>query len=425
MDNTRSFTARRSAASNLPTFQLPPPDLSNMHKYQSYAPSSTGSTIQSVNNVLTPPANLPNDLSPLSSSVNSGSSGSSNSGIAPYNPSGYWPGLQNYSYSTPQMPSSFTQNPLFMNRQLYSPGVSFNGQRNASSPSTSEGLPPPPYDLNLPPFPSNSSMHGSGSSHQANLPPLPPQQQQQQVANLLMNAQMPASQASQPTAIHAPDHYGGRAPPTPTYSNYAPSSTPQQSPFPAYPQPSPTQQSPGASGGPLQSRLSPVSAQQSAMQPPLGQYSRSYGGFPLPAMSGPVMSNMHNPGAQMALVGGVGYPPQHMGQHMYGQHSGQPQQQNDRPFKCDQCPQSFNRNHDLKRHKRIHLAVKPFPCTHCEKSFSRKDALKRHILVKGCGKAGDSMSALPRTDSQSPLDRSEVMSDSASEDSPVIPKREL
>ncbi|KAH7080228.1 putative C2H2 finger domain protein [Paraphoma chrysanthemicola] len=59
---------------------------------------------------------------------------------------------------------------------------------------------------------------------------------------------------------------------------------------------------------------------------------------------------------------------------------------NDRPFKCDQCPESFNRNHDLKRHKRIHLAVKPFPCNHCDKSFSRKDALKRHILVRGCGK---------------------------------------
>ncbi|KFX94994.1 hypothetical protein O988_06050 [Pseudogymnoascus sp. VKM F-3808] len=58
----------------------------------------------------------------------------------------------------------------------------------------------------------------------------------------------------------------------------------------------------------------------------------------------------------------------------------------DRPFKCDLCPQSFNRNHDLKRHKRIHLAVKPYPCGECEKSFSRKDALKRHVLVKGCGK---------------------------------------
>ena len=52
------------------------------------------------------------------------------------------------------------------------------------------------------------------------------------------------------------------------------------------------------------------------------------------------------------------------------------QKTNDRPFECGQCPQSFNRNHDLKRHKRIHLTVKPFPCSHCNKSFSRKDALK-------------------------------------------------
>ena len=62
-------------------------------------------------------------------------------------------------------------------------------------------------------------------------------------------------------------------------------------------------------------------------------------------------------------------------QQLYG-HPAQPSPQNDRPFRCDQCPQSFNRNHDLKRHKRIHLAVKPFPCGHCDKSFSRKDALK-------------------------------------------------
>jgi hypothetical protein len=50
--------------------------------------------------------------------------------------------------------------------------------------------------------------------------------------------------------------------------------------------------------------------------------------------------------------------------------------ENVRALKCDQCPQSFNRNHDLKRHKRIHLAVKPFPCGNCEKSYSRKDALQ-------------------------------------------------
>lgn len=54
----------------------------------------------------------------------------------------------------------------------------------------------------------------------------------------------------------------------------------------------------------------------------------------------------------------------------------------DRPFQCDVCPHSFHRNHDLKRHKRIHLEIKPYPCDWCEKRFTRKDALKRHLLVK-------------------------------------------
>lgn len=54
----------------------------------------------------------------------------------------------------------------------------------------------------------------------------------------------------------------------------------------------------------------------------------------------------------------------------------------DRPFACDECDHAFHRNHDLKRHKRIHLEVKPFPCNWCEKRFTRKDALKRHLLVK-------------------------------------------
>ncbi|WVQ82196.1 hypothetical protein IAT38_004324 [Cryptococcus sp. DSM 104549] len=68
----------------------------------------------------------------------------------------------------------------------------------------------------------------------------------------------------------------------------------------------------------------------------------------------------------------------------------------DRPFKCDECVQSFNRNHDLKRHKRIHLSVKPFGCDKCGKTFSRKDALRRHWLVKGCrGEDGATAPILP------------------------------
>jgi hypothetical protein len=68
---------------------------------------------------------------------------------------------------------------------------------------------------------------------------------------------------------------------------------------------------------------------------------------------GPMLSNFNNPVRQLPHV--------------------------DRPFKCDQCPQSFNRRRDVERHKRIHLALKPFPCSHCDKSFSRKDALKASI----------------------------------------------
>jgi len=104
-------------------------------------------------------------------------------------------------------------------------------------------------------------------------------------------------------------------------------------------------------------------------------------------MSGPVLSHLNHPNNQLALVGGLshgmmqGFHSSHV-PHMYGHHHPPPPPNppNDRPFRCDQCPQSFNRNHDLKRHKRIHLAVKPFPCGHCDKSFSRKDALKVGLL---------------------------------------------
>ncbi|KAE9380171.1 hypothetical protein N431DRAFT_325285 [Stipitochalara longipes BDJ] len=460
METAQSFTARRSAASNLPTFQLPPPD--HIQRYPAaYAPtSSTQPTPAVASSVLTPPAGVPSDgLSPLASSVNSGSSGSSAAGVPPYQPMGYWPTpQQNPSYtfsSAPPMPASYAQQQQsYMGRPLYSPSMNFpNRNTNSHSPATGEGLPPPPYDISLPPFP--TAMSGGSGGPQQNLPTLAPQQQQQaqqqqqhpqhqqaqsqqqaqaqqqhqqhqQQQQQAQQQQQPSSQAPQQAPLHAPDTYGGRPPPTPTY--YTPSSTPQQSSFPAYTQQSPTQQSPNTSSAPS-SRISPVSAQpHSSMAAPQGYHSRpSYSGYALPAMAGPIMSNVHSPGNQMALVGGMNmqYPPHQMGGPMYGHHPGQQQQQNDRPFKCDQCPQSFNRNHDLKRHKRIHLAVKPFPCGHCEKSFSRKDALKRHILVKGCGKSPTNGASNVNGDSQSPVDKSEVMSDSTEDNSPEMMKKEL
>ncbi|KAF8813890.1 hypothetical protein BYT27DRAFT_7180665 [Phlegmacium glaucopus] len=48
-----------------------------------------------------------------------------------------------------------------------------------------------------------------------------------------------------------------------------------------------------------------------------------------------------------------------------------------RPFRCSACPASFARNHDLKRHLKLH-DKKAWRCEGCNKVFSRRDAIKRH-----------------------------------------------
>ncbi|KAI1854264.1 hypothetical protein JX265_000673 [Neoarthrinium moseri] len=358
---TTSFASRRPAAGGLPHFQLPPPN----PMVDSQVPRTDG-------------------LSPLSSGVNSGSSQSSQAGgIAPYNPTGSWPlpGGSSYTYSSLNQGQTGLMQPNY-NRQLYSPTGAAYHARSSNSPATGESLAAPPYDSVSPPFPLPTSgggpAHHSMLSHQTSHHPPPLQ-------NSILSSQGAVSQPPTPSSAAPADSYG-RHPPTPGYYT-TPSSTPQQSSFPAFSAstlPSPTHHSPTTTG-PMSRGIPSLSGQHSPMQPPHYQ-SRSYG-YPLPpAMGGAVLSNMTNPGGQMTIVGGLnhmshGYPG-HIG-HMYPHGQAPPQQ--DRPFKCDVCPQSFNRNHDLKRHKRIHLAVKPFPCNHCDKSFSRKDALKRHRLVKGCG----------------------------------------
>ncbi|KAI3326063.1 hypothetical protein HD806DRAFT_489108 [Xylariaceae sp. AK1471] len=55
-----------------------------------------------------------------------------------------------------------------------------------------------------------------------------------------------------------------------------------------------------------------------------------------------------------------------------------PQQQK---YKCPQCPSSFKRPENLKRHERGHDDSKRFMCSICGKSFARSDILGRHAAV--------------------------------------------
>lgn len=400
-----SLTARRSATSNLPSFELPPPPRLQQ-KYHSFSNiNSNGMSSQhapatiSVGNLLTPPTTIPGDnLSPISSGVNSVSPAAAQ-GLPPYPPTNYWPsqpgsGNTPYPFSgtgtTPQ-PWQNSLNPLFASapRGLFSPSLG-SLVRSSGSPAA-EGLPPPPYDLNqLPPFPSSTSMSMSTS---ANLPAIT---NQQTLPQTYMNVQtsVPPS-AAQPSPVNAPDSYLQRPPPTPSYYNGSqPSSTPQQTHFPAFQSASPVQQSQiglAASGSRMPNGGQPTGMQQAGVIQHGNHYVRPPYSYSLPTINssgitGPIMSNVHSPGGQMSMIGALnhglpggmmaGFNSGHSAQmqQMYGSQQQTPH--NERPFKCDQCPQSFNRNHDLKRHKRIHLAVKPFPCGHCEKSFSRKDALK-------------------------------------------------
>lgn len=372
-----SFAARRPHAQQLGSFELPPPP---MHKYPftntvtASQPSQAPTTIASVGNLLTPPNTNHSDA--ISSSGVSTSNSQYPTTMA------YSNGQYIYSPPTQGSAAHYGYPPAHHQQAQY-------GQSRG-------GLNPPPYEMNqqLPPF--------TPSSNGSSMPSISAQHQHQQHHHQqMMGAQTPvSSSAPQQSPALAQEGFRPPQPPTPTY-NYHPQGTPQHSTFPYSTGPSPTlsqQQSPISAGGSMP-RMSPAVSQGPMPSIPSNNPAQSpypYGRPPAQYTPGPapVFSNVQNPNGQLALVGvhhGMipGFNSGHAAAmpHFLGHPQHQQPAANDRPFKCDQCPQSFNRNHDLKRHKRIHLAVKPFPCNHCDKSFSRKDALKRHILVKGCGKA--------------------------------------
>ena len=378
-----SFAQRRPHAAQLGSFELPPPP---MHKYpftnhgtvsqSSQAPT----TIASVGNLLTPPSTIHGDVISPTSGVSTSGAASTTMAYSQYN---------NHIYSPPTQQTPSYGYPPAHSQQQNQYGQQSRGMYSLLQPECQlgiqdllhKGLNPPPYEMNnqLPPFtPSSSASH---------MPSMPAHHHQ---PHHMMSAQTPVSSAAPQQSPALPqDSFRQPHPPTPTY-NYQSSGTPQHSNFTYSTGPSPTQQhtqSPISAGGSM-SRMSPaVSQGQMPSVPSNSVQSPSYYQRPPPSAyapgPAPVYSNVQNPNGGLALVGvhpGMmpGFNSGHAAQmpHFMGHNPHQQPASTDRPFKCDQCPQSFNRNHDLKRHKRIHLAVKPFPCTHCDKSFSRKDALK-------------------------------------------------
>lgn len=57
------------------------------------------------------------------------------------------------------------------------------------------------------------------------------------------------------------------------------------------------------------------------------------------------------------------------------------------PHQCDECSESFNKEHNLKLHKSLHqtldlsLGNDKYRCPMCERSFSRLAGLKMHISL--------------------------------------------
>lgn len=491
MPSPQPFLPHSSSSSSSNTIRTvstippPPPPPSRITRDGSVANSS----------ILTPKPGIASEgLSP-SPGANSGSSFSSQpaGGGLYYNPmqSSSWTSTGGshgsaYTYAAANPSQASGSSPVvaqpFPTRPpMYGGGTSpslpqFPG-RTSSTSTGGENMPNPPTYQDQSTFPTPIGPGGAPTLGSTYPPPQVPSQHASLAQPILNSQSSNGAQPHTPTGQQqqqlgtpggtqpGPDGQTYRAPPTPN-SYYPPSSTPQQSSYPAFPGPphqSPTAHSPTTSSAASSRALSALSggisssmgygAGRGQQMAPLGSYAGGYHHMP----GGAVLSNMHQPGAPLSVIGGMPgvyhpYSQHHGHHHLYGSHGPPP---GDRPFKCDQCPQSFNRNHDLKRHKRIHLAVKPFPCAHCDKSFSRKDALKvsweifpvteadsrawlrrrfgplvftltllssqRHKLVKGCGSKGEGDGGSV-TSGASPPDRSENTPEDASES--LIQKRE-
>lgn len=311
-----SLTSRRQAASNLPSqFELPPPSALSFaagvshQKYPSLSSSlnaiqSTASTSVSNGNLLTPPSGSTSDSHNAGSSMPNGNMHNGHGGpILPYTPTFY--GTPGGSFHTGFTPQPQWGNPLYPPRSMFSPSLGSLVRNNTNSTTAAESQQQSShYDMggNLPPFqPMTISPPPSvtpTSQSQA-------QQQQQALTNSILNNANHMRGPSQSSPMNSNDNLGKISPPTLSQGNSYSSSTQQQSAY-AYSGPSPVQQSPPTATSSA-SRVSPPLSQNQVQSQHMQQHFQHppYPSYTMPAMQGPIMSNVHQPNGPMVRQGNL------------------------------------------------------------------------------------------------------------------------
>ncbi|RAL11861.1 putative C2H2 finger domain protein, partial [Aspergillus homomorphus CBS 101889] len=386
------LNTRRPGAPPLPSMELPTPNFAAALKY-AHLPNPSALN-PSVSNLLTPPATSQSgETTPVTTAQQTSAAGVPSVPATP-DLGPFWSSQSSYgsaSGAAAARQSWASSLSPYASRDTFSPPGSNAISRNPVPSSSGADPIPQGYEMNqLPPFQQSIPVSAAGVA-----PGATPQQPPHALTHAVLSAQhgLPNPIPS-PHPLPSNDPYMVKSSSAPAYSTVQQLASPPGSYSPY---------------GPTGLSMHPPGRVASNPHPShhLNYQRQPWPSYSIPASNGPVWTNVHNPNGHMSLTGNPPMMPLNFNsgteaymQRMYGGHHphpghGGPGQTNDRPFKCDQCPQSFNRNHDLKRHKRIHLSVKPFPCNHCDKSFSRKDALKRHMLVKGCGKDGVGAGAEP------------------------------